>query len=197
MSGQLGFYFQQDRCIGCFTCQIACKDKNNLPIGQNFRRVYEFAGGGYSHARKGLVNDVYAYWLSMSCNHCANPACVKSCPTGAMKKSGDNGIVLIDQARCIGCRRCIAVCPYGAPQFNPQTGKTGKCDMCQDLLAKGEKPVCVTGCPMRVLDQGNLDELKKKYQGVDQIKGIPEPKTKPSLVIKSHRSAKLEAGLGK
>lgn len=192
MSEQLGFYFQQDRCIGCFTCQVACKDKNDLAVGQNFRRVHEFEGGGYKRKGEGLVNDVYAYWLSMSCNHCADPVCIKGCPTGAMQKQSDNGIVFIEQARCIGCRHCVITCPYGAPQFNPKTGKTSKCDMCKDLLAKGEKPVCVTGCPMRVLDLDDLDELRKKYQGVDQIKGMPEPKTKPSVVIKPHRSAVIK-----
>lgn len=191
MAGQLGFYFQQERCIGCFTCQIACKDKNDLAVGQNFRRVNEFTGGGYRQAGKGLVNDVYAYWLSISCNHCAAPACVERCPTGAMKKRSD-GIVFIDQTKCIGCRRCVISCPYGAPQYDPQIGKTGKCDLCKDLIAKGEKPVCVAGCPMRVLDYGKVDELKKKYQGVAQVKGMPEPKTKPSLLITPHRSAVIK-----
>lgn len=193
MLEQLGFYLRQDRCIGCFTCQIACKDKNDLAVGQNFRRVYEFAGGSYRQTGEGLVNDVYAYWLSMSCNHCAEPICIKHCPTGAMQKRSSDGIVFIDQTKCIGCRTCSRVCPYDAPQFNPGTGKTGKCDMCKDLLAKGEKPVCVTSCPMRVLDYGTVDELKKIYQGVDQIKGMPEPNTKPSLVITPHRSAVMNS----
>ena len=192
MSEQLGFYFQQDRCIGCFTCQIACKDKNDLEVGQRFRKVHEFAGGGYTQTGRGLVNNVYAYWLSMSCNHCEDPICVKNCPTHALQKRAEDGIVFIDQNQCIGCRYCVMSCPYGAPQFNPKTGKTGKCDMCKDLLAKGEKPVCVTACPMRLLDCGKLDELRKKYQGVDQIKGMPEPKTKPSFVITPHRDAVME-----
>lgn len=79
---------------------------------------------------------------------------------------------------------------------NPKIGKTAKCDMCKDLLAKGEKPVCVTGCPMRVLDQGNIDELKKKYQGVNHVKGMPEPKTKLSLIIKPHCSAVMNCKKG-
>lgn len=192
MLGQLGFYFQQDRCSGCFTCQIACKDKNDLAAQQDFRRVCEFAGGSYSQVGKGLVNDVYAYWLSISCNHCAEPACVRSCSTGAMQKRSDDGIVLLDQTKCIGCRSCVSSCPYGAPQFNPKTGKTAKCDMCIDLIVQGEMPVCVSACPMRVFDHGNVDELKKKYQGVDRVKGMPEPKTKPSLVITPHRSAVMK-----
>ena len=156
MSEQLGFYFQQDRCIGCFTCQVACKDKNNLEVGQRFRKVHEFAGGGFTATNKGFVNDVYAYWLSMSCNHCQEPSCVKNCPTGALQKRADDGVVFIDQQKCVGCRYCLMSCPYGAPQYNPKIGKTGKCDMCKDLLAKGEKPICVTSCPTRVLDFGNF-----------------------------------------
>lgn len=150
------------------------------------------AGGGYTQTGKGLVNDVYAYWLSMSCNHCEDPICAKNCPTGALQKRPGDGVVFIDQAKCIGCRYCVMSCPYGAPQYNPKTGKTGKCDMCKDLLAKGEKPVCVTACPMRVLEAGKIEELRKKYQGVDQIKGMPEPKTKPAFVITPHRNAVME-----
>lgn len=192
MSGQRGFYLRQDRCIGCFTCQIACKDTNDLDVGQCFRKVHEFAGGGYSKTDKGFTNNVYAYWLSMSCNHCQEPLCVKNCPTGAMQKRPEDGIVFIDQTKCVGCRYCIMSCPYGAPQYNPKTGKTGKCDMCKFLLDKGEQPVCVSACPMRVLEAGNVEELQQKYQGVQQIKGMPEPKTKPSFVITPHRDAVME-----
>ena len=192
MSEQLGFYFQQDRCIGCFTCQVACKDKNNLEVGQRFRKVHEFAGGGFTATNKGFVNDEYAYWLSMSCNHCQEPSCVKSCPTGALQKRADDGVVFIDQQKCVGCRYCLMSCPYGAPQYNPKIGKTGKCDMCKDLLAKGEKPICVTSCPTRVLDFGKLEDLKKQYKGVNQVKGMPDPVTKPAFIITPHRNAVMD-----
>lgn len=190
MSNQLGFYLQQGHCVGCFTCQIACKDKNDLAVGQRFRRVHEFAGGGFTQTDHGFVNNVYAYWLSMACNHCENPACVANCPTGAMQKRPEDGIVFVDQSRCVGCQYCVMSCPYGAPQFNPKIGKTGKCDFCRDLLEKGEQPACVAACPMRVLHFGPIDELRRKYQGTDQIQGMPDPdRTNPSIIIAPHRDA--------
>ncbi|HHY60255.1 MAG TPA: dimethylsulfoxide reductase subunit B [Clostridia bacterium] len=189
---QLAFYLNQQRCTGCFTCQIACKDKNDLPLGQLFRRVHEVAGGGYTESGGAFRHNVYAYWISLSCNHCQEPLCVKNCPTGAMQKREEDGIVFVDQNRCIGCRYCTWSCPYGAPEYNPEKGKTGKCDFCQDLLERGEPPACVAACPMRALDFGTLEELAQKYGGVNQIKGLPDPGfTKPSLLITPHRDAIL------
>lgn len=188
--GQTGFYLQQDRCIGCMTCQVACKDKNDLDVGQLFRKVHEFSGGSYVQTEQGLKNNVFAYWVSLSCNHCEKPVCVENCPTGAMQKREADGVVFIDQTKCIGCRYCVMSCPYGAPQYNPKIGKTGKCDFCKDLLEKGKKPVCVSACPMRVLDSGPVDQLRKKYGSSNVIKGLPSPdRTKPALVITPHRDA--------
>ena len=190
MSGQLGFYLRQDRCIGCATCQVACKDKKDLDVGQLFRRVREVAGGGYTKVGNGFTTDVYAYWLSIACNHCQKPVCVKNCPTGAMQKRAEDGIVFVDQNRCIGCQICVRSCPYQAPQYNPKLEKVGKCDLCKDLLANGDQPVCVSGCPMRVLECGRLDQLQKKYGTVNKVKGLPDPaRTKPSLVITPHHAA--------
>jgi len=190
MTKQLGFYVRQDRCVGCFTCQIACKDKHDLAVGQNFRKVKKIEGGGYTKDGLGYVNNVYAFWTSLACNHCKNPKCVTGCPTGAMTKNPEDGIVYVNQSKCIGCGYCAMNCPYGAPQLNVKTGKMGKCDLCRDLLAKGERPACVEACPMRVLDYGDMDELKKKYEGSADGKGLPDSViTEPSLLIHPHRHA--------
>lgn len=190
MKKQLAFYFQQENCVGCSTCQVACKDKNDLAVGQLFRKVHEFSGGDYQEIGKKVVANVYAYWLSLSCNHCQQPVCVKNCPSGAMQKRPEDGVVFVDQERCLGCKYCMMSCPYGAPQYNEKKGKMGKCDFCRDLLAAGKEPVCVASCPMRVIGYGELSELREKYGAADVVQGMPSPdRTKPSIVIVPHRSA--------
>lgn len=191
MNGQIGFYFRQDRCSGCATCQVACKEKNRLPPGMLFRTVREFTGGGYRQSGLGVGNDVYAYWLSLACNHCTKPLCAAGCPVGAISKRPDNGVVQINAEQCTGCRRCVAVCPYGAPQFDPVVQRVSKCDFCADLLVRGEPPACVSACPMRALQQGLLAELPKQQDEAAHLPGMPRPDvTNPSLVIVPHKQAR-------
>ncbi|HWQ43282.1 MAG TPA: DMSO/selenate family reductase complex B subunit [Desulfosporosinus sp.] len=190
MTKQLGFYYQQEHCSGCCTCQVACKDKNDLEGGQLFRKVKEFSGGDYWQIGKIVHQNIYAFWLSVSCNHCQDPVCLKNCPSGAIQKRPADGIVFIDQERCVGCHSCAENCPYGAPQFNPKNGKMGKCDFCRGLLAESKPPVCVAACPLRLLEYGQLDELRQTYGSTSRIQGMPSSDlTKPSLVITPHRDA--------
>ncbi|ECB2955877.1 dimethylsulfoxide reductase subunit B [Salmonella enterica subsp. enterica serovar Virchow] len=159
---QLGFFIDSSRCSGCKACQVACKDKNNLEVGRRFRRVYEVKGGSFIPTGQGGVsNNVFAYTLSISCNHCVDPVCTKNCPTTAMHKRPGDGIVRVDTDKCVGCGYCAWSCPYGAPQLNEQTGQMSKCDMCVDLLAKGEPPVyllgwCVSAAGMLCFAAGGL-----------------------------------------
>lgn len=181
--GRKGFFFDMTACIGCHTCQIACKDKNNLDIGNLFRRVSNYETGVYPMARK--------YNYSGSCNHCAEAKCVKSCPTGAMHFAED-GTVQHDDKKCIGCSYCVWNCPYGAPQLNEKSGIVGKCNSCLDLRQKGENPVCVDACVMRCLEFGDLDELATKYgtELFDKLPILPKPEvTKPSLLVKPKNSS--------
>ena len=186
---QLGFIHNNVDCIGCRACEIACKDKNGLPPGPRFRRVQYIEGGTYP--------EVFAFKINMSCNHCAEPACLPTCPTGAIFKRQDNGIVDIDSTLCIGCRRCEAACPYGAPQFDPTDNLVKKCNMCVDEIDAGRKPYCVMACMMRVLDIGPIDKLRDgsyetKARGpneavVNQVRTMADPElTNPSIVFVPH-----------
>lgn len=190
---QYGFYFDASKCTGCKTCMVACKDKNNLPVGMNFRRVTEFSGGNWRQDRAtgAWHQDAFAYYLSISCNECSDPACVKVCPTKAHFKRAEDGLVLIDPKKCIGCGASLAACPYGAPQLDREARKMRKCDTCLDRREKGLNPVCVDACPQRALDFGPIDELRKKYGDCAAIAPLPDVSvTKPNLVIHPTKSAK-------
>lgn len=199
MAKQLGFYFNASICIGCKACQTACADKNDLTNGILFRRVFEYGGGDWVPDSQipdlYLASNVHTYAVSTACMHCEQPICVDVCPTGAITK-GENGVVLIDKEKCIGCRYCEWACPYGAPQFNEAAGYMTKCDLCNDLLAKGENPACTDACVMRALEVGELDELRAKYGNVNAIEPLPIATiTEPALVITPHKNAQL-SGMG-
>ena len=123
---QLAFYFDQTRCIGCFTCIVACKDWHDVPAGPaSWRRVQTIEEGKYP--------EPFVAFLSTSCYHCAQPACLSACPVDAISKREQDGIVIVDREECLGekCRLCLDVCPYGAPQFGAEPdAKMQKCDLC-------------------------------------------------------------------
>lgn len=179
----LGFYFNQDACSGCRACQTSCKDRNNLQSGELFRQVTTYQTGTFPKASM--------YHVSASCNHCEEPACIASCPTGAMYKT-DDGTVQHDDNRCIGCRMCALSCPYHVPQYIESEAIVKKCDSCKPYRDRGENPVCVDACNMRALDFGDVDELKKKY-GDDAVKDLPvlpsSHITKPTTQIKPKQAA--------
>ncbi|ACV23724.1 4Fe-4S dicluster domain-containing protein [Slackia heliotrinireducens] len=184
----LGFYVDMTQCIGCRTCQVACKDRMNLQsAGPRCRRVDTFECGEYPEV--GMFTSV------ISCNHCENPACVANCPVGAMYKDPETGLVLHDDNLCIKCETCMRSCPYGAPQHDMVEDLIIKCDTCKDLRAAGMQPTCVAACPMRALDFGEMDDLRAKY-GDDLVSELPflptADTTTPNLLIKPSESAKSE-----
>ncbi|KKK37286.1 4Fe-4S ferredoxin [Mesobacillus campisalis] len=186
---QMGFYINQSRCVGCKACSVSCKDKYDLDTGMNFRRVYEFENGAFTVDGSTIIPAVTGYYFSISCNHCTSPACLPSCPTQSIVKREVDGIVIVDQEKCIGTRFCVRACPYGAPQFNKNLLKMAKCDSCLDLREKGEAPVCVTTCPQRAIEFGPMAELKNKYGKINLVKGMPNPVTEPNIVITPHPNA--------
>lgn len=183
------FYFDSSSCSGCKACQVACKDKNNLPVGILWRRVYEVTGGGWTRRGDAWLSTVFAYNVSLACNHCERPICVEVCPAGAYTKRAD-GIVLLDSNRCLGCQYCAWACPYGAPQYDERTGRMSKCNFCVDNLEAGQPPACVAACPLRALDFGDRAELEARYGSLDVIYPLPEAAlTEPALVLTPHREA--------
>lgn len=189
---QLAFYLDASACTACKACQIACQDKNQLSANQVWRRVIEYSGGSWT-VQEGfeVPNNVFAYSLSIACNHCEQPICAEVCPTTAISKRSD-GVVLIDQSKCIGCRYCEWACPYGAPRIDEAKGVMTKCTFCEDLLAQGQNPACVDACVMRAIDFGPLDELQAKYGSVNEIEPLPASDlTHPSLVMTPHKNAQM------
>lgn len=182
MGRQLGFYYNAAICTGCKGCQIACKDTNDLKVGELYRRVYSFEGGTFPN--------VWGYYLSIGCNHCENPKCAENCPTGSIYKREKDGLVVQDQDKCIGCKMCTWSCPYEQPQYLEELGKCGKCDGCADLVDQGLNPVCVDSCPMRAIEFGDIEELRKKYGNLPNMKELPDSKiTNPSITMTAKQVA--------
>lgn len=208
---QWGFYFNQDRCIGCKTCVTACKNwnserrgdalinplsaiqpdasfsggnyidsatgktnyalyrKNNMK--ESWRRVTPHESGACFEKDGGVIGHNYdLHYLSVSCNHCDDPACMHVCPMGVISKDAATGAVLASNEACISCGRCYDACPWGAPQFydpnyreyamgDPKRPKMTKCTMCVDRIRENLKPACVAACWNRALYAGPVDEL--------------------------------------
>ncbi len=189
---QLTFWFDQSKCTGCKACQIACKDKHDLPVGVTWRRVAEYTGGSWllNQIDGTATQDIFSYYTSISCNHCADPICAEVCPSKAMSK-GENGVVSVDPSICIGCRYCEMACPYGAPQFDEDKGVMTKCDFCRDRIAAGGEPACVAACPSRALGYGELADMVKAHGNQNGVEPLPDPAiTRPNLVITPHPKAR-------
>lgn len=135
------YFLLQDlhKCIGCHSCEIICKTNKSLPPETRPCQIITIGPR--------LVNgNPRASYVFMPCYHCENPWCVAACPTGAMQKRPQDGIVFVDHELCVGCKTCISACPWGAPQWHPELGKVVKCDYCMDRIDEGLKPACVTVC---------------------------------------------------
>jgi anaerobic dimethyl sulfoxide reductase subunit B len=159
---QYGFYFDSDRCIKCKSCEIACKQWKGIKANTvKLRRVEEVTTGVFPEVKR--------RFFSISCRHCAKAPCIEVCPTQAIVKR-PNGIVIIEQSKCIGCKVCLEACPFGIPQFG-EDGLMQKCDMCPDRIENGQVPMCAATCPTRALRWGTLEELSE-YAIKETVKNL-------------------------
>ena len=172
---QHGFHFTADNCIGCHACEAACSEKNENPAHIAFRSVGYVEGGTYPDYKR--MN------ISMACNHCDDPVCLKGCPTKAYTKHVEYGAVLQDPETCFGCGYCTWVCPYNAPQLDPIEGQVSKCNMCVDRLEVGLKPACVSACLGNALNFGVIENTPENREQVEtKIPGFPDPSiTHPNI----------------
>lgn len=183
---QHGFYFNSDNCIGCHACESACSEKNDVPIHLAYRSVGFVEGGTYPAYQR--MN------ISMACNHCDDPVCLKGCPTRAYTKFAEYGAVLQDPDICFGCGYCTWVCPYNAPQLDPVAGHVSKCNMCVDRLEVGLKPACSSACLAGALDFGVIESLPENREQLEaSIPGFPSPAiTHPNIRFQQTKSLPRE-----
>ncbi|MCI9629208.1 MAG: 4Fe-4S dicluster domain-containing protein [Eggerthellaceae bacterium] len=172
-----GFVIDQQRCIGCHTCAVACKIENNLPDVVWWNRILT-DGSAEMDIPAGEFPNTTIDYIPVNCQHCENPACTKVCPVGATYKDENTGIVRQDVDKCIGCRMCMSACPYtGVRSFNweepshvldiaigdanapdHQKHTVEKCTMCWHRVAQDEEPACIEACPGRARFWGDLDD---------------------------------------
>ena len=183
---QHAFHFTADNCIGCHACEAACSEKNDLPPHLSFRSVGYVEGGTYPDYTR--IN------ISMACNHCDDPVCLKGCPTRAYTKHPEYGAVIQDPDICFGCGYCTWVCPYNAPQLDPVAGQVEKCNMCVDRLEVGLKPACVSACVGNALDFGVVENVPENRDAADtRIPGFPDPEiTKANIRFQHLKTTPLE-----
>ena len=194
MTTQYGFFIDSARCTGCKTCELVCKDYHDLGPGILFRRVYDYEGGAWARKDDGTwEKTAFNYHVALSCNHCDSPACVANCPTGAMRKDEETGLVNSDPAVCIGCGTCRSACPYDAPRIDADSNVSRKCDGCLARVREDEEPMCVGACPLRALEFGPIEELREKHGDLAQIPPMPEPSTSPNIVIGSCQAIDSDA----
>ncbi len=152
-----------NRCVGCLACSVACKALNGVQIGNYWNKVMR-VGPNPEPDGSGKWPDVYMYFLTMSCQHCKNPECVKVCPTQASYIAED-GTIQIDKEKCIGCQFCVMACPYGVRYLNDDERVVEKCTLCEQRLNQGELPACVAQCGGNARWVGDIDEGYDSFVG--------------------------------
>ncbi|HZV50504.1 MAG TPA: 4Fe-4S dicluster domain-containing protein [Candidatus Dormibacteraeota bacterium] len=177
----------QSRCIGCHACTTACKSENAVPLGVTRTYVKSVEVGSFPRARR-------AFQVTR-CNQCEDAPCVEACPTGAMYRRPD-GIVDFDKSICIGCKACMAACPYDAIFINPEDHSAEKCNFCAHRLDQGLEPACVVVCPTEAILVGDLDDPTSKVAQIVGRESVqvrrPEKATSPKVFYRGAHQATLD-----
>jgi molybdopterin-containing oxidoreductase family iron-sulfur binding subunit len=188
------------RCIGCGACILACKAENGTPPGIFFTKVLDHVAGEFPIIKKKFI--------PVLCNHCKDASCVRVCPTGA-SFTREDGIILVDYNKCIGCKACVVACPYNNRMLLPkgslakgyfgdhltpfervkytkfQEGVVVKCTFCHERVEDGLDPACVNTCPTEARIFGDLEDPDSKVTRLIRQRGgfqaLPETNTEPSV----------------
>jgi Fe-S-cluster-containing dehydrogenase component len=170
---RLGMVIDTRKCVGCMDCVVACKTENGVPDGHCRDWITQRLQGTLPHLRLTITSE--------RCNHCDRPPCVNCCPTGASHVHDYGRVVLVDHDKCIGCKACLAACPYGARFVHPD-GYADKCTFCIHRVERGELPACVSVCPTHSMTFGDLDD--------------PESEVSRLIASRSHFVLMPDAGTG-
>jgi Fe-S-cluster-containing dehydrogenase component len=175
------------RCIGCHACSTACKSENEVPLGVHRTYVKYVDLGRFPQTRR-------AFQVTR-CNQCDDPPCVDACPTSAMYQRAD-GIVDFDKQACIGCKACIAACPYDAIFINPDDHSAEKCNFCAHRLDLGLEPACVVVCPTQAILVGDVDDPASAVAAIVHRESVavrrPEKGTHPKVFYQGAHQATLD-----
>ena len=150
---ELTLWADVSQCIGCFSCELACKQENNVAEGAKWIHISQV--GPQQVGKKLRLS-----FVPMVCMHCGKPTCLTACPEKAISKRAD-GIVLIDPELCTGCKACVESCKFGAMQFDEKKGVAEKCTLCLHRLQQGVKPSCVISCPAGALLFGDVNRMSE------------------------------------
>ncbi|MFC1916608.1 4Fe-4S dicluster domain-containing protein [Chloroflexota bacterium] len=169
MADKYALIVNTDDCIGCNACEVACKQDHNIAVGPRWIRVY-------LDSPREIEGKPKLRYMVTHCMHCSHPPCKDACPVEAIDKRED-GIVLIDEELCIGCKDCIEACPLGVMQFDELRGAVQKCDLCVERIDRGLKPACVDACPSHCMYFGDTEEITErigKQRLLTWYKGVTE-----------------------